>query len=31
MGAIGAFTCAIVALALPAHRTSPVVVVALAD
>jgi EmrB/QacA subfamily drug resistance transporter len=31
MGAIGAFLCAIVALALPAHRTSPAVVVALAD
>jgi MFS family permease len=31
MGAIGAFACAVVALALPAHRTSPVVVVALAD
>jgi EmrB/QacA subfamily drug resistance transporter len=31
MGAIGAFTCAIVALALPAHATRPAVVVALAD
>jgi len=31
MGAIGAFACALVSLALPAHRTSPVVAVALAD
>jgi MFS family permease len=31
MGAIGAFSCAALALALPAHRTSPVAVVALAD
>jgi MFS family permease len=31
MGAIGAFTCAALAFALPAHRTRPVVAVALAD
>jgi EmrB/QacA subfamily drug resistance transporter len=31
MGAIGAFTCAVLAFALPAHQTRPVVAVALAD